>query len=247
MEEKILIKSEKYNVKKVFIVMIILGIVISLLASFYFISRKMNKYNDIYFDNNVHHHSSSCYKYSYEDDYYDDLREGGLQTYKMDCPVIVYGSAFSYAIDGFLRGQVYLCIIPAIAFTLLGLLIFLWLRSYELTVTDKRIYGKVAWGKRVDLPVDSVSATSTIRLLKGVSVSTSSGRISFRVIKNADEIYKIMNELLIARQQDKTNKTIPSSPRTDEADQLKKYKELLDLGIITQEEFDTKKKQLLGL
>lgn len=36
--------------------------------------------------------------------------------------------------------------------------------------------------------------------------------------------------------------TAPSS-----ADELKKYKDLLDAGIITQEEFDTKKKQLLGL
>lgn len=31
------------------------------------------------------------------------------------------------------------------------------------------------------------------------------------------------------------------------ADELKKFKELLDCGIITQEEFDAKKKQLLGL
>ena len=31
------------------------------------------------------------------------------------------------------------------------------------------------------------------------------------------------------------------------ADEIKKFKELLDLGVITQEEFDAKKKQLLGL
>lgn len=31
------------------------------------------------------------------------------------------------------------------------------------------------------------------------------------------------------------------------ADELKKFKELLDMGILTQEEFDAKKKQLLGL
>lgn len=31
------------------------------------------------------------------------------------------------------------------------------------------------------------------------------------------------------------------------AEELKKFKELLDMGIITQEEFDAKKKQLLGL
>jgi predicted Zn-dependent peptidase len=38
-----------------------------------------------------------------------------------------------------------------------------------------------------------------------------------------------------------------STPITDSADQIAKYKDLLDKGIITQEEFDAKKKQLLGL
>ena len=35
--------------------------------------------------------------------------------------------------------------------------------------------------------------------------------------------------------------------QVSEADELGKYKELLDKGVITQEEFDAKKKQLLGL
>ena len=34
---------------------------------------------------------------------------------------------------------------------------------------------------------------------------------------------------------------------TSNADELKKYKDLLDSGVITQEEFDEKKKQLLGI
>lgn len=38
-----------------------------------------------------------------------------------------------------------------------------------------------------------------------------------------------------------------SSPSTSSADELKKFKELLDMGVISQEEFDAKKKQLLGL
>ena len=48
----------------------------------------------------------------------------------------------------------------------------------------------------------------------------------------------------------KKEKTAPvqvSIQQTSSADELKKYKELLDQGIITQEEFDAKKKQLLGL
>ena len=41
--------------------------------------------------------------------------------------------------------------------------------------------------------------------------------------------------------------TINQESHQSNADELKKYKELLDSGIITQEEFDAKKKQLLGL
>ncbi len=35
--------------------------------------------------------------------------------------------------------------------------------------------------------------------------------------------------------------------QTSDADELKKFKELLDMGVISQEEFDAKKKQILGL
>lgn len=46
-----------------------------------------------------------------------------------------------------------------------------------------------------------------------------------------------------AMQQQNSTATSATSP----IEEIKKYKELLDMGIITQEEFDTKKKQLLGL
>ncbi len=45
----------------------------------------------------------------------------------------------------------------------------------------------------------------------------------------------------------KAQKNAPSNHPLSSADELKKFKELLDAGIITQEEFDAKKKQLLGL
>lgn len=43
------------------------------------------------------------------------------------------------------------------------------------------------------------------------------------------------------------NEQASASTQVSVADELKKFKELLDLDIITQEEFDAKKKQLLGL
>lgn len=46
---------------------------------------------------------------------------------------------------------------------------------------------------------------------------------------------------------EKTKGATPSESVLSATDELKKYKELLDSGVITQEEFDAKKKQLLNL
>ena len=42
-------------------------------------------------------------------------------------------------------------------------------------------------------------------------------------------------------------KNSPKKTMSSEASELERYKQLLDQGVITQEEFDAKKKQLLGL
>lgn len=120
-----------------------------------------------------------------------------------------------------------------------------WMGKMELVVTNKRIFGKTAFGKRVDLPLDSVSAIGT-SLFWGIDVGTSSGRIHFKFIKNQKGMHTLMSGLLMERNQ-KMNTPVAtpvSAPST--ADELKKFKELLDSGIITQEEYDAKKKQLLN-
>ena len=66
--------------------------------------------------------------------------------------------------------------------------------------------------------------------------------IKFKCIKNRDEIYETIGKLLVERQASKTTSNEASS-----ADDLKKYKDLLDTGVISQEEFDAKKKQILGV
>ena len=67
--------------------------------------------------------------------------------------------------------------------------------------------------------------------------------------KNRDEIHKCVSDLLIDRQAKNTTPvtTIKQEIPQSNADELRKYKELLDMGALTQEEFDAKKKQLLGL
>ena len=138
-------------------------------------------------------------------------------------------------------------VLMAVAIVSLVLLIFAFsIQKVELTVTNKRVYGATKFGKRVDLPLDSVSAVS-MSSFKGIAIGTSSGRIVFKGIGNRDEIYEAVNKLIIERQEKAS--AAPSKQETPLGglDELKKVKELLDAGIITQEEFDAKKKQLLGL
>lgn len=241
MEEKVLIQSKQYNVKKLFKLLLIIGAVLSVLLLIASVSSDLKQYKKAQETYEEHYERGYCWYFSSKSERCYDCKS-----------VIKNGSTGRYAFTRVFANLVP-SLIPLAFFALVGGLIYLWLRSYELTITDKRIYGKVAWGKRVDLPVDSVTATSTISLLKGVSVSTPSGRISFLVIKNANDVYTTMNNLLIERQKEKSA-AVPVTPvastsnsSSGTADELLKYKELLDNGVLTQEEFDTKKKQLLGL
>ncbi len=137
-----------------------------------------------------------------------------------------------------------------IGFFVVSLCLFIFsiaIQKTKICVTNKRVYGAAMFGKQVDLPFDSISAVG-ISMFNGISIGTSSGRIVFKGIGNRNDIYQKISELLIDRQTKATTVSQQApSPEKDETDQLKKFKELLDSGIITQEEFDAKKKQLLGL
>ena len=132
-----------------------------------------------------------------------------------------------------------------------GVIVVLWLYGLrtEITVSNKRIYGRNGMGKQVDLPLDSISSVRTSSN-KGIKVSSYSGNVKFPFLRSQKEIYEAISGLLIDRQ---TKPVAPfvaqeeSVASISNADEIKKYKELLDLGIITQEEFDVKKKQYLDL
>ncbi len=131
----------------------------------------------------------------------------------------------------------------------LGLNYFMYklVGSIELVVTDKRIYGCAIFGRRLDYPLDAITSVGTC-MFHGITVTTSSGAMVFTMLKNNHEIYKIISDLLVERQgKSNTSTTVIQEVPQSNADELKKFKELLDMGVITKEEFDAKKKQLLGL
>lgn len=162
---------------------------------------------------------------------------------------------WNYPIDNPCVFPYVLWIVPLyMSFTLLPFIIvaavfYYSAKQVELIVTDKRVFGKVAFGKRVDLPLDMISAVGT-SFLKGIAITTSSGAIKFLMIKNNEQIHTAISKLLMERQNTnaRASRTVVKQeiPQSN-AEELRKYKELLDLGVITQEEFNAKKKQLLGL
>lgn len=109
----------------------------------------------------------------------------------------------------------------------------------KVTVTNKKVFGITSKYTKAVIPVETIESINlttndfsfVVKSLKGECV------YKFNGYKNAVEIVETVNQL------------IPKKQETDESDfeTLKKYKELLDNNIITQQEFDEKKKELLGL
>lgn len=77
-----------------------------------------------------------------------------------------------------------------------------------------------------------------------------SGTFSYRKANEFTlDLYKLIKSTFEDYQKNvsSSDKNATVSQSFSAADELKKFKELLDSGVITQEEFDAKKKQLLGL
>lgn len=58
-----------------------------------------------------------------------------------------------------------------------------------------------------------------------------------------EKVLEVLNEI----QSNRAAQSAPQSNTVSSADEILKFKQLLDAGVITQDEFDAKKKQLLGL
>lgn len=207
MEEKVIIKSKKVNIKLISLIIAIIGLVV-------FAAVWMNATSHGFYAERIMRAKEN--------------------------------SDWSYVLKSMVP---YFASMTFLPFLVIAILFYAWTSKVELAVTNKRVYGKAAFGKRVDLPLDMISAVGT-SLLKGIAVTTSSGAIKFLMIKNSEEIHAAISKLLMERQESSKKKTetvIKQEVPQSNADELKKYKDLLDSGILSQEEFDAKKKQLLGL
>lgn len=85
--------------------------------------------------------------------------------------------------------------------------------------------------------------------LKGLLVRGNGIKYKINLLANADELKSTIMDSLAALPIENMVATteIKQEIQPSSADELKKFKGLLDMGVITQEEFDAKKRQLLGL
>ena len=115
----------------------------------------------------------------------------------------------------------------------------------SITVTEHRVYGQER-RLEVNLPIDSISSISKEKT-RSLIVASPSGKVVFffYTSEKREEVFQIVSRQISNRQNNKGSVTVVNN--NSNADELKKFKELFDLGVITQEEFDAKKKQLLGL
>lgn len=170
--------------------------------------------------------------------------ERGLFLYGYTISEEIDVSFIEYFVDGWVFSYALGWFIVFCASIVLSIIFYFFLNCCKLTVTDKRVYGKMNFGLRVDLPFDKISSIGS-GFFNSLVVATSSNKIHFWSLKNRKEVYEVINNILIERQSNE-NIIKQEFPQSN-ADELKKFKDLLDSGAITQEEFEAKKKQLLGL
>ena len=101
----------------------------------------------------------------------------------------------------------------------------------KLTLTDTNIVGSSAEGKTYTLPYNRITNVTKEDGSQSLNIGIgTTSPVKFAWLENYIEVYNFLIEKM-----------------SNDNEQIIKYKELLDQGIISQEEFDAKKKELLGL
>lgn len=132
------------------------------------------------------------------------------------------------------------------------LLVILWYaadKKKTIEINGDRIICKKGTETVKEFLIKNVNGVKSA-FMKGLVVSGNGIKHKIMLLENADEIKAAIMNSATFHPAVKNVNVAPATTiiqQTSNADELKKFKELLDSGVITQEEFDAKKKQLLGL
>lgn len=117
-------------------------------------------------------------------------------------------------------------------------------KDQRLIVTNLRVHGEVR-KKAINLPLDMIAHIDISG--SNLTITTLSGAIKCKCCTNADAVYAAILNLLNERRYSSKVRADTSDRNAYIAEELNVYKKLLDENLITQEEYEAKKKKLLGL
>lgn len=169
------------------------------------------------------------------------MNEAGYDCYN-GSRYLEYIGFFDFAIH---NGQIKLCLTIWAALAVLLLLANLWYaadRKKQLVFDGDTIVCRKKEKVVKQFMVNDVKSVGTAGI-KGLKVLGNGIKYKVNLVENRDEIKTAIMNKLAALSVQNTNVV----HQENSADMILKYKELLDSGVISQEEFDAKKKQLLGL
>lgn len=114
----------------------------------------------------------------------------------------------------------------------------------KVVVTDKMVKVKgYELTKNLEIPIDSISSVGEDGFfVKQLSIASATGKFVLP-IQDHIEVKNIITKLLTERRSAQT----VSSNSNSVTNELGQYKEMFDKGMITQEDYENKKKQILGL
>lgn len=130
------------------------------------------------------------------------------------------------------------------------------IRNSWICVSKSGVVGRTIFGKAFNIPFSSINYAKSSNLLSKVIIKTNGKSKSAFMIENHPNIVKLINETISELKVNKNNipntvirgpRVVVQSNQSSSTDELIKLKELLDSGVITQEDFDAKKKQILGI
>ena len=125
-------------------------------------------------------------------------------------------------------------------------IIYFTARNNEITLTNYKITGTYNRRLSLNIPIDSVSSVSK-GWMGSLCITCAGNKYNIYYVSNRDIFCSKLNELLNTRTQQALKGVSTVDNQYSIYDEIAKLKQLLDNRIITQEEFDAKKKQLLGL
>ena len=115
----------------------------------------------------------------------------------MEEKILIKSESDSGIINRYLvLGLVLLLLIIPFIFGIYFLVMSVLVKKTNLTVTNKKVYGKCPNSPQVNIPIKNISAVATFDRNKTLSVTAANGLLSFPGIKNYQEIKEVLLKLI---------------------------------------------------